>query len=283
MDNIAVKLDSSDQDSHDEQPESVDSQTDQVEESELTDDNQPNDIDDSDEELYVTIGDREISLKDIEEWEQGYLRQSDYTRKNQEVAKQRESVTAELESLKAEREALQKDIALLKAMTEEETLSKEELQELREYEPEAYIKYTEKQAKRQELLSKYDKPAQQNDVNAEFNKVIERHSEWVENGKHTDKFQSDVAAMREYLIKKGFNDDDLSLFKARHFEVVLDAMKKEPVQNKAVKKATVSIKPKKREQSSLQSQIQKAKERLAKTGSVQDAIALRKLRKQLEQ
>ena len=46
-------------------------------------------LDDESEDLYVEYKGREINLKDVEEWEQGHLRQSDYTRKTQELADNR--------------------------------------------------------------------------------------------------------------------------------------------------------------------------------------------------
>ena len=42
-----------------------------------------------DEDLYVDYKGREINLKDVEQWEQGHLRQADYTRKTQELADNR--------------------------------------------------------------------------------------------------------------------------------------------------------------------------------------------------
>lgn len=42
--------------------------------------------------VLVKIGDREISVDKITEWEKGYLRQSDYTKKTQELSSLRENV-----------------------------------------------------------------------------------------------------------------------------------------------------------------------------------------------
>ena len=106
-----------------------------------------------DEDLYVSIKGREINLKDIEEWEQGNLRQSDYTKKTQELSEQRKTFDADKEALTSQQAQLQGSIATLEAIIAEETLSAEEVAELREYEPDAYIKYTEKLSKRETVLS----------------------------------------------------------------------------------------------------------------------------------
>jgi len=55
------------------------------------------------EELFVDYDGREISFKQIAEWEQGSLRQSDYTRKSQVNAEDRKAIDTEREQLNADR------------------------------------------------------------------------------------------------------------------------------------------------------------------------------------
>ena len=68
----------------------------------------------ADEDLYVEYKGREINLKDVEEWEQGSLRQSDYTRKTQDLAEQRKSFEDERQQFTAKAGSLDSQIATLR-------------------------------------------------------------------------------------------------------------------------------------------------------------------------
>lgn len=72
------------------------------------------------EELFFEIDGEEVSLNQIKEWQQGSLRQSDYTKKTQAIAVEREQVKAEraqindeLQALQSERTQLQNALATL--------------------------------------------------------------------------------------------------------------------------------------------------------------------------
>ena len=241
--------------------------------------------DDETEDLYVEIDGREINLKDVKEWEQGNLRQSDYTRKTKALADERKSFETEQQTLREKQAKLDDKLLLIESMIEEDSLTDEELAELREYDAEKYIEHTEKQNKRKEFLKSKSKPkAVENNVNAEFDKVVAKHSDWSENGKPTEKFNNDIKNMQEYLIAKGFTDNDLSLFTEKHFDVIFDALgnkAKADVNAKRVRKAPVSTKPKQQKQSNVVTEIKAAEQKLKRSGKIEDAIALRKLKRQL--
>ena len=161
---------------------------------------------DDSEDLYVEYNGREINLKDIEEWEQGSLRQADYTRKTQELADNRKAFESEVEQLNEKQAQLAEKLALLDVMTKEEELTSEQIAELREYEPEEYIKYQEKMAKRRELLEQSSAPVSNVDVAAESKKLFESNPEWVKDGKTTDAFTNDTQLMSTYARDIGFSD-----------------------------------------------------------------------------
>ncbi len=72
--------------------------------------------DNEDEDLYVEYKGREINLKDIDEWEQGHLRQADYTRKTQELADSRKDFEAEQEGFTGKQSKLSEQLLTLEAM-----------------------------------------------------------------------------------------------------------------------------------------------------------------------
>jgi hypothetical protein len=242
------------------------------------------------EELYVEYKGREINLKDIEEWEKGNLRQSDYTRKTQELADSRKAFEAERESFNDQQAKLTEMFATLEAMTQEDTLTTEQIAELREYEPEEYIKYQEKQAKRQELLKEAKKaqPIDNVDVAAESRKLFENHPDWVSDGKTTEAFTNDTALMKQYALDAGYSDEEFAgLNRAHHMQTILDAAKfrqmntKNAALEKKVRKAPVATKPRSGAAPTIRTQLDKAKARLKQTGSVEDAMAVKKLQRQL--
>lgn len=246
------------------------------------------------EELFADYNGREINLKEAVEWEKSHKNiksmQADCTRKWQEAADLRKKADAELESLNGQKAELAEKLAIVEAMINSDSISDEELAEMREYEPEKYIEYTEKLSKRVEFLKANKKePTQQPsfDVQAEQQKLWSANPEWLKDGKQTEQFTKDMNLIQSYAVANEYTEQDFSKFKAVDFQTILKAAKfdemskKSAVIEKKVRKAPVATKPKAAAQSSLQAEIKKAEDRLAKSGSVQDAVALRKLKRQL--
>ena len=249
---------------------------------------------DDQEELYVEIDGREVALSEIKEGLDGGMRQADYTRKTQELAEQRkefEALSKEFNSSIAGKQSEINELAAtLKVIIEEESLSADDLQELREYDPEEFIKYQEKMSARKDALSKAKKvePVSDVDVVAERQKLWDAHPAWGVPGKQTQAFNDDMALLQEYAQERGFDDSKInSIITADDWETHLDAAryrklsKKNASIEKRVRKAPVITKPKMASQTSLQEQIKKAEATLKKTGRTEDAIALRKLKRKL--
>ncbi len=246
---------------------------------------------DEGEDLYVEYEGREINLKDIAEWEQGHLRQSDYTRKTQEVAESRKALEADQAKLADKQQALNASLAELEAILAEETLTSDKIAELREYEPEEYIKYQEKIAKRKEIVAKARDQAPNSSIDTEEEgRVLHAaHPEWVADGKFTDAYSKDMAAISEAGKALGYSDAELQgINQARHFEALILAgraiksSRSNAAIEKKVRKAPVTTKPRAATSSNLQTQIKQAQARLKETGSTDDAVKLRQLKRQLQ-
>ena len=263
--------------------------TEEVEESEAEEAVQAQE-DDQSEDLYVEYEGREINLKDIAEWEQNGLRQSDYTRKTQELSENRKAFDAQQEEFNAKQSELNEKLAQLSAIIDEETPSIETLAEWREYEPERLLDYQDKQKKRKELLelSKQVQPASTVDVQAEQAKLWQANPSWMDNGKQTKAFTDDVKLTQEYALKNGYSNEELSgLTSAHQFQTLINAAKYEALSKsnaaieKKVRKAPVSTRPKAATKSHITSDIEAAKAKFKKSGDNGDYVKLRQLERQL--
>ena len=243
----------------------------------------------SEEELYVEINGREVALSEVAKWENEGLMQADYTRKTQAHAKDVEAFKVEKEGFEVERKELQSQMSELKVILNEETLTPEALKELREYEPEEFIKYQEKIAKRKEMLGavKEAPPVNNVDVEAERAKLWANNPDWMEDGKQTDAFTNDMKAMQEVGLSVGYSMETMNgINEAKHFELLrlaaigAKSLKSNASIEKKLRKAPVTTKPRAAVKSSLVTQIEKAKARLKQTGRPEDAAKLRKLRLQ---
>ena len=240
------------------------------------------------EDLYVDYKGREINLKDVEQWEQGHLRQADYTRKTQELADNRKDFEDMQTSFTAKESELNDKLLTLEAMLNEDTKTADEIAEMREYEPEDYIKYTEKQAKLKEFVNSAKTATQQPSV--DMNKVsadlFAAHPEWMENGKQSQKFIDDTNLMTKYADSRGIGQAELSSFEAKHYEVMLDAAryKSQSASNaaieKKVRKAPVSTRPRASSQV-VSTAVDKAQQAFNKNPNVQSAAALRTAKRQI--
>ena len=241
--------------------------------------------DDEGEDLYVDYKGREINLKDVEQWEQGHLRQSDYTRKTQELADSRKDFEGQQAELTAKESELNDKLLTLEGMLSEETKTADELAEMREYEPEEYIKYTERQSKLQQFVdsSKVAK-APSVDMAKVSSDLFAAHPEWMDNGKQSKAFTDDTNLMSKYAESRGISQNELSTFEAKHYEVMLDAAKysqrqlKNVATEKAVRKAPVTTKPRGSSAPNA-SDYDKAYKAYKADPSVKNAVALRKVPK----
>ena len=245
---------------------------------------------DDDEDLYVEYKGREINLKDVEQWEKGNLRQSDYTRKTQELADSRKELEAKSQEIESKASKLSEQLATLEAMVSEETLTSEELKEMREYDPEEYIKYTEKQSKRKEFLAEAKKNAKpQVNVQEEQARLIKSNPHWLDNGKPTEAYKKDMDALTKYYNDNGFTQSQVDAVNTNALlaQAVIEAARAKSLNNKnaaiekRVRAAPVTTKPRSQITNSVTTEIEKMKAQVKKSGRPEDFVKLRKLQRQL--
>jgi hypothetical protein len=232
--------------------------------------------------FYYEIDGEEVDSNQLKEWKANGLMQADYTRKTQELADNRKDFEAKQSSLTAKETELNDKLLTLEAMLSEDAKTAEEIAEMREYEPEEYIKYTEKQSKLKEFVNSAKTATQQPSV--DMAKVsadlFANHPEWMDNGKQSQRFIDDTNLMTKYAEARGIGQAELSSFEAKHYEVMLDAAryKAQTASNaaieKKVRKAPVSTRPR-ASAKGIDSAVDKAQKAFNKNPNVQNAAALR--------
>lgn len=100
----------------------------------------------------IKLGDKEVSLKEIEEWERGYLRQSDYTRKTQELANERRK----LEEARSLQEQITANPQLAKQLADEHNITSLDPAQQRVVELETKVYELELEREVNDLQSKYE-------------------------------------------------------------------------------------------------------------------------------
>jgi len=236
--------------------------------------------------FYYDIDGEEVSSNQLSEWKANGLMQADYTRKTQELADSRKDFEAEVDAFKDKQSKFDSHISTLEAMISEESLSDEALVELREYEPEKYIDYTEKMDKRKQFVDKNKSTKKESsfDVVAEHKKLWDSNPTWLQDGKQTKAFETDMKSIQDYATSNGFSD--FSNFKANDFQMMLKASKydalntKNAAIEKKIRKAPVITKPR-AAANGIQTDLDAAKKAFKKNPSDKNAVALRKLKRQL--
>ena len=221
----------------------------------------------SDEESYVEIDGREITLKQIKDWESGSLRQSDYTQKTQALASERKEFEAEKETL-VSNVASEKFKALDDSIIELETMitSDEEdidWKDLREYDPDEYLKKKEQLDKRKDALAKAknvkveaEKTQKQTLSNVESKAMADAHPEWFDGGKTTEAYTKQMSVVNAYFKKHDWTaEDQKNVSTAKSWEAIIQAANSDAKKAKAsktkqkIKKLPITTKPSKKSQS----------------------------------
>ena len=261
--------------------------TTELEESEHDEDDQA-EAANEEEDLYVEYKGREISFKDIERWEQGELRQADYTRKTTIHARDVDAFKVRESDFNVKESEFNDKLLTLEAMLSEDAKTDDEIAKMREYEPEDYIEYTEKQLKLKEFVNSAKTATQQTSVDMAkvSSDLFASHPDWMKDGKQTQKFTDDTTLMTKYAEQRGISQADISTFEAKHYEVMLDAAryKAQSASNaaieKKVRKAPVSTRPRAASKGEM-SAVDKAQKAFNLNPSVQNAAMLRTAKRQI--
>lgn len=211
--------------------------------------------------LVYEIGEEEVTQKQILEWKQGYLRQSDYTQKTQgvsekvkkEVAKE---VSQRIGDLDSKASALTEHTTALTALLDEVEGSVD-LEELRELDYEEYQKTKETIEGRREKLSKAKEAAAKAAEDAflaraqnEQVKLYAANPEWTDDGgQPTTKREEDFKVINDYVKEAGWSNEEFKqVVNANHMQAIIEAgkyrqLKKKTTEAKKVKVAPQLVKP----------------------------------------
>jgi len=240
------------------------------------------------EELYLDLDGEEVSLSQIRDWKNGNMMQSDYTRKTTELSEQRKEIEQKEQTILAKQQEIDGLAAQLEALINDGELSPEEVKELREYEPEEYIKYIERQQTKKDALSKVKlNKSPSFDPQLEQQKLFNANPQWLDNGKPTRAYEQDSALINDYAAKNGITAEKFASFDANMINMMLDAARFNNKQDKAaavtkkVRKAPLATKPQQAAKQGIQARVAEAEKRFKKNPTDANAVALRKIKRQL--
>ena len=284
-----------------EEDESFEEESEEEEEAEEAEEESEETEGEEEEELYaVTVNGEEVAVS-LDELLSGYSRQSDYTRKTQEIANDRKEMEAlqqqynsEVQQIQQERQQYMDALAnvMQGSMSELEKFANVDWDALRETDPIEYVTTREQYREAQEKIQGFQneqakaaqaqqaemQKAQQEMLKVEKGKLIEAIPEWAEPEK-----QKELATnLQSYAKEQGFTAEELnSLVDHRSILVLLKAQKFDQLQKSNVKSKKLKNKPKviragtgttsrKTDKSKRTAQMK----RLRGTGHLDDATAL---------
>jgi len=222
------------------------------EEAEEESEEESEETDGEEEELYaVTVNGEEVGVS-LDELLSGYSRQSDYTRKTQEIASDRKEM-----QIQQERQQYMDALTnvMQGSMGELEKFSNVDWNALRENDPIEYVttreQYREAQEKIQGLQNEQARAAQSQQaqtqkaqhqmLQVEKGKLVEALPEWGE----PDKQKEIATGLQSYAKEQGFTAEELnSLIDHRSILVLLKAQKYDQLQQSNVKSKKLKNKPK---------------------------------------
>jgi len=261
-----------------------------IEDSESDEEAEPDEDEGQPEEIVVELDGKQVT---VDELKKGYLRQSDYTRKTQQVAEERKSLEAELSVIREERSqyeqllpALQQQLYTMANQEPDwETLYQQDpigaIQEERKWRVQMQHRQEQLAAiqAEQSRLSQLHQNEQikqfEHHLTQERELLLERMPSW----KDEKVASAERAKVKQYAQKLGFSADELDavtdhravlgLYKAMKYDEMLAK------RNQAKPKQTVPVsKPGSAKVGKVTSEANRDRQRLAKTGRVQDAARL---------
>ena len=276
-------------------------QVDEIDELDFEEDDEPeqyeDDVDPDDEiETVVELSDdTPVTLNDgteitLAELKSGQLRQSDYTKKTQALAQERQTLEADMEKLNAERQAYAQLLPQLQRQLSGEVTAEEQaqLEQLRETDPMQYMmakdQITARQEKAQAVKAEMERvqksmaEEQQKQlatyIQNENAMLFEKLPEW----RDQEVAKKEGQELSEFLKSQGYTEDEIrslydhrGVIMARLAKIGFEAqakIKKAPRQKvrKVAKAGTTNVRKK--------SPARIARENLAKTGSMNAATAV---------
>jgi hypothetical protein len=244
--------------------ESLEEETEEEEEAQEAEEESEETEGEEEEELYaVTVNGEEVAVS-LDELLSGYSRQSDYTRKTQEIANDRKEMESLQQQYNSQVAQIQQERQqYMDALQNIITSSAEGISQyadtdwdaLRESDPIEYVTKREELRQSQEKIQamqreQYMAQQRQNEqtaqmrsqiVQEEYSKLVEALPEWGDEGKQK-KLASEI---RSYAGTQGFTEEELnSLVDHRSLLVLMKAQKYDQLQNSDVKSKKLKNKPK---------------------------------------
>ena len=209
------------------------------------------------ESLVYEIGEEEVTQKQILEWKQGYLRQSDYTQKTQGVAEKvktevAKEVTQRIGDLDTKASALVEHTTALTALLDEVEGSVD-LEELREVDYEEYQKTKETIENRRAKVKTAKEAAHKAVEDANLAHIAEQQQlfiasnpEWTDDkGQFTTKKEEDFKLISDYAQSVGFSPQEFGQVQNHKVMIaVLEAAKYRLLKQKTTKAKQVKVAPK---------------------------------------
>lgn len=226
----------------------------------------------------------------LAELTKGYLRQADYTRKTQALAEERRSFTGESEGVRQERLQYAQLLPALARQIQQEMGPEPDWARLQAEDPVAYVVEREARRERQEKIeaarAEYERiregelaredDSRRTTLAEEREKLLQAVPAW----KDADRLKADRVKIREYGAKLGYSEQQLSevsdhravmvLYKAMKFDEAMSrrVAPQAPKSNAPVARAAPRPVPRP------VTDLTRAKQRLAKSGSTRDAAAV---------
>ena len=230
----------------------------------------------------VKIDGKEVSVT-LDELQQGYSRTQDYTRKTQQIAEVRKQVEQESQAIRAERAQYAQLLGALEQQVQQAAEPQLDWDRLYQEDPIEWVRQKElvreNQAKHAAIRSEQQRLAEISRaefLDQEQDKLMEVLPEW----KDPTKAKAEKALLIEFGQKAGFQPDELmNIFDHRVVNVLRKAALYEQMMSKRgnIKPVTNNgprpAKPGAAGRVSTTSESVRAKQRLAKSGRVQDAVS----------
>jgi hypothetical protein len=240
-------------------------------------------------EVYtVKVDGKEVEVT-LDELQKGYSRTQDYTRKTQQIAETRKAVDAEASAIRAEREQYAQLLGALKQQLES-TEAPVDMDRLYNEDPIEWVRQSEVMRQKQDKLAAIQSEQQRlsqltaqqraQEMNAHLATQQEALIQAVPEWKDSKKAQAEKALLVEFGKKIGFSDDELknvydhravvALRKAALYDQMMSKRGQiKPVINNGPRPA----KPSAAGRVSTTTESTRAKQRLAKSGRVDDAAS----------
>ena len=219
---------------------------------------------DEEEPLFPVIANGEEIEVTYDELLKGYSRQSDYTKKTQELAGEREQMSQmqqqwqqQMVAVQSERQQYADALGQLvqQSMTGLEEYSNVDWETLKEDDPIAYITKRDELRDAQDRIrgmqeqQAYAQQQQESEMqravhersNQEKQMLLEKIPEWQDKDTRDESF----ATIRAYATEQGFSNDEISsLIDHRSMIVLMKAQKYDALQNSDIKSKKIKNKPK---------------------------------------